>query len=169
MFANLAGLDEELWPHLREQGDEICQRLICLVFTCVDSSMNHPSRWPCAPLDCRYMVRVCGRIGNSRELIYRALDGQLDDSPIAVPAEGAEHLLRVDEAFRLADTIEDRTAKAIAKHALRLCIEDAVTRNDRPIGRFDTVYLLKMLEKAFSGVQRTIELILEGEGWRLDW
>ena len=139
------------------------------MLTCVDSSMNHANRWPCAPFDCRYLVRVCGRIGNSRELIYRALDGQFDDSPIAVPAEGAEHLLRLDEAFQLAESIEDRTAKVIARHALRLCIKDAVARNDRPIGQFDAVYLVKMLEKGFSGVPGNIRLILRGEGWRLDW
>ena len=169
MFANLAGFDEKLWELVRQLGDDPCQRFVRLLLGRVESSMDRPAEWPSALLDCRYFARICGRIGNSRELLYHALDGEVDDGLIAAPPEGAEHLLRLDEARRLADAIEDRTAKAIAKHALRLCIDDAVARNDRPIGQFDAVYLVSMLEKTFSGVQRTIRLILEGEGWRLDW
>ncbi len=169
MFEHLVGFDDDLWPYVQQQGDDICQRLIRLVLTSVDNSMNHPSPRPQAPFDCRYLVRVCGRIGNSRELIYRALDGDFDDNTIAPPAAGAEHLLRLDEACRLAEAIEDRTAKAIVKHALRLCIQDAMSGGDGPIGQFDTVYFLKMLEDAFSGVPGNIGLILDGEGWRLDW
>jgi hypothetical protein len=169
MFANLVGFDDGLWPYVRKMGDDVCQRLIRLVLRGVDSSMNHPSRWPCAPFDCRYLARVCGRIGNSRELICRALGGEWDGGQLAAPAVGIENLLRLGEACRSAESIQGCTAKALVKHALRLCVDDATSGADRPVGRFDTVYLAKMVERAFSTAPGNIRLILAGEGWKLDW
>ncbi len=97
------------------------------------------------------------------------MDGDFDDSLIAPPAAEVGPLLRLDEACRLAEAIEDRTAKAIVKHALRLCIQDATSGDDRPVGQFDTLYLVRMLEQVYSGVRGNIRLILRGEGWKLDW
>jgi hypothetical protein len=168
MYANLVGFDDDLWS-LVEQQDDICQRLIRLVLGRVDSSIDVSDDWPKAPFDCMYMARVVNKATQSREMIYRALDGDLGDSTIAIPAQGAEHLSRLDEACKHAAAIQNPTAKAIVNHVLRLCIDDAVSGMDRPIGQFDTVYLAKMVERAFSTAPGNIRLILAGRGWKLDW
>jgi hypothetical protein len=167
-YANLIGFDDDLWVYV-EQLDDICQRLIRLVLTAVDSSINFPDSWPRAPFDCMYLARVVNRIGEARDVIQRALGGDFVVGPLEIPGEGMERFSRLNEALAYVATIENSTARATVELGLRLCINDTINGSDQPSGQFDMVYFAKMIERAFSTTSGNIKLILDGEGWKLDW